>query len=118
MWNNFDTGYPILEDLTKSPYDVILLGASNVKFKINGQIIKAFCAHSYLVHKDYYESLLKNYKEGLLLAEKTRKFERYSLDQYWNLLIKCGKWFCVSPFLMIQRPSYSNILNKMVNYNK
>ena len=117
VWNDFDNGYKILEDLIQKPYDVILLGATFVK-KRSKNLISAQCSHSYLVNKHYYATLLQNFKEGLqLLQEKTRK-DKYSLDQYWKKLMPMHNWFVVEPCLMIQSPNYSDVLSKNVNYLK
>ena len=109
MWNNFDNGYSFLEQKIKEPFDVILLG-SVVQHIEKSKVISAQSAHSYLVSKHYYEKLLNNYKESFQ--------KKIAIDQYWKILQPSDNWYCIKPSMMIQRPSFSDIENKFVDYAK
>ena len=116
MWNKFEVGYPILEDLVQKPYDVIVLGA--VVQSINTDTYKLYSGHTttcYLVNSHYYEKLLQNFKEGLDGFLNTGVYHIYAIDQYWKKLQPHDNWYCVAPSLVIQRESYSDIENKVIN---
>jgi len=117
-WNKFETGYKILEQLATKPYDVISLGG------LGGFIDeKTYKAHgfqtctSYLVSKHYYPKLLNNFKSGL---EKLIVEDVYHgincIDQHWKLIQEEDSWFRILPHLVYQRPSFSDINKKFVDY--
>lgn len=86
-------------------------------------------ANAYIVHRDYYKILLANYCEGVSYLERFGKAGEptYALDQYWKQLQRGngggnggnggGKWYITVPLLGKQRPGYSDIVGKDVNYD-
>ena len=42
---------------------------------------------------------------------------KFSIDQYWKKLQLVDNWKIIYPPLFIQKEDYSNIENKVVNYN-
>ena len=119
IWNKFDTGYPIYEKLVSNPFDVLCLGSACVQY--NPQTYKAkyvSTATAYLVNNHYYRTLLETFKDGLeKLTNDETKPSLYALDRIWMHLIERDNWFVVQPTMCIQKPGYSNIENKFVNYN-
>ena len=124
MWNKYDKGYNrLLYLIKKNPhFDVITLGNTEVKFDKNtGKLFSGVTCTAYLVNQHYYQTLLKNFKEGLdqLLITKTIEDKKdrlpyekkYCIDQYWKHLQAKDNWFIVNPALMIQRPGKSSIID-------
>lgn len=127
-----------IEDFLKhTKWNVILLSYNKAEISgdntSNGYIKKirhAQTAGAYLVHSNYYKTLLNNFKHGydLLIDIKAsvdkkatvavmkKKTHPYALDQYWKRLQEKDNWFCIDPMLFKQRPSYSDIEHKKVAY--
>jgi glycosyl transferase family 25 len=120
IWSNFHRGYKHLENLIKSPYDVISLGSTSARYdKETFKLIKGKTTTAYLVNNHYYSILLENFKEGLeKLYENNNNdnYSKYALDEYWGILQKEDNWYVVSPALTIQSAGFSNIQNRKVNY--
>jgi len=119
MWYKYNENILILEKLINQPYDVILLGGMNAIFnKTTYKLRDALTTTAYIVNSKYYQTLLDNFNAGLKLLEITSDINKYAIDQYWRILQQKDNWYIVNPALMVQRPSYSNILKKNVNYIK
>lgn len=119
MWANQTTGSPVLETLLNNPYDVIVLTGTYIDSnKETCRLTSCQTATAYVVAQHYYDTLLTNYKEGLALLQQTGTYTKYALDQYWKLLQPVGLWYCVNPILGLQRPGYSDIERKVVNYSR
>ena len=111
-----EESYKKLEDFVTRPYDVILLGCRAPWYRSwNMRILKSLSANAYLVNKDYYPTLLDNFKTGLGLFLESRDNEKHAVDTYWHRLMEVDEWFCILPSLMVQSESYSDIMNKKVN---
>jgi glycosyl transferase family 25 len=119
IWHKFDTGYPIYEKLVSDSFDVLCLGSACVQY--NHETYKAkyvSTATAYLVNNHYYQILLETLKEGLeKLTKDESNHSLYANDRIWMKLIERDNWFVVQPTMCIQKPGYSNIENKFVNYN-
>jgi glycosyl transferase family 25 len=71
----------------------------------------------YLVNKPFYETLLKNFKEGLGGLLKTYDKPKYALDMYWMpLQTATPGWFIFNPSLGYQYESYSDVEQQVVDY--
>lgn len=111
----------LLNHLLGIDYDVFILGHNgesksktedNLVFKIkNSQTTSG-----YIVNSRYYDRLLSNYREGLVMLDKTDDYPSYAIDQYWKRLQDTDKWFCYKKRLGKQRESYSDIMNAHVDY--
>jgi len=118
MWANREKGFPVLDALLQKPYDVIVLTGTYIDLnKETLRLNSCQTTTAYVVAQHYYDTLLANYKEGLLLLQQTGTYTKYALDQYWKLLQPVGHWYCVNPILGFQRPGYSDIEQKVVNYS-
>jgi GR25 family glycosyltransferase involved in LPS biosynthesis len=115
-WKNFENGHSILSNLVKNPYDVIMLSGHFVKYNTQTYKLQTSCARTaYLVSNHYYETLLNNYKEGLSLLEK--KFIGSNRgDVYWNRIQEKDNWYIIMPQMCMQRPSFSDIEKRHVDY--
>lgn len=127
-WNDFDKNYLKLLELMKNPYDVIVLGGILVSYNPEtSKLHKCNSMGAYLVSKHYYETLLKNFKEGLQkliyeinkplplwgILRKSKNIE-YRIDIYWHRLQSKDNWFIIP--LCYSLPGYSDISKKEVNW--
>jgi glycosyl transferase family 25 len=119
IWNQFNIGYPIYEKLVSNPYDVICLSGACVEY--DRQTYKAkyvSTATAYLVNNHYYQILVETLKEGLEKLTKNESNDSlYANDRIWMKLIERDNWFVIQPTMCTQKPGYSNIANKFVDYN-
>jgi GR25 family glycosyltransferase involved in LPS biosynthesis len=73
----------------------------------------------YITHYKYYETLIKNYKEGLHKLLDQPNFQTYfAIDKYWKILQKSETWYMLYPVSVIQRVGYSDIENRVVDYSR
>jgi len=116
-WRNKEAGLPVLEQLLKKPFDVIILTGTYVTADPKTlRLTSCQTTTAYVVAAAYYDTLLANFREGLAGLEATGNYPTYALDQYWKRLQAKDHWFIVQPILGVQRPSYSNIEARDVNY--
>ena len=115
MWYNFKYIQKLNDIITKE-YDVIVLGGTfPVYNNITYELESCQAANAYIVSKHYLQKLKENFEEGLRLLILTDNYPKYALDQYWKVLQKTDNWFII-PELIIQRPGFSTIENKYVDY--
>lgn len=93
-------------------WDVLLLGANIAPpySKVTDHWMKVSNAQTttgYIVNEHYYDTLLENFMVGVS--------NKYPIDIYWKVLQR-DDWYILLPLSVTQRPSYSNIENRMVNY--
>jgi hypothetical protein len=111
-------------ELTKDEIDyVLIIGGNNCP---PYEIIDDGCCRvfncqtttGYIVHKDYYDVLIQNFRESAnhLLREPTNH-RQYALDIYWKRLQKTGAWYMILPLSVIQYENYSDIERKSTNYS-
>jgi len=112
-WNNFDKGYEKLHNLASNPYDVIMLGATSLEYDENYRMTNGVSGVGYLVNNHYFQILLNNLEECLSLSTHDNPC---FLDRWWNQLQKKDNWYIVSPCLVYQIPSYSDIQNVFIDY--
>ena len=102
-------------------WDVLLLGANIAPpyFRINSfcmRVRNAQTTTGYIVKESYYDTLLQNIKTGisaLLLSQDTKRF---AIDIYWKKLQQLDYWVILIPLSVVQRPDYSDIERRHVNY--
>lgn len=115
--------YDKLDRVLKSNlnWDVIILGGYNKRphKNINEDVVRVNncqCANAYLLKKEYYKTLLENFKESEENLNKNKKENIYAIDQNWKKLQKKDNWYLLKNSKVVQRPSFSDIENKNVNY--
>lgn len=101
-------------------YDVLML-SYNVQHGIpfNSLLTKvheAQTASGYLVHSRFYDTLIHNLETNLALLETTGRHWLYLNDQCWKSLQPGANWYCFNLRLGKQRPSYSDLSNRFVDY--
>ena len=130
VFNEFEKNYEKLQSLMSSSYDVIVLGGIKVDYNPEtSKLYKCSSMGAYLVHKNYYEILLQNFKDGLnnLIREDTKlrkKFlwnprtysqgQEFIIDQYWQRLQQKDNWFIIP--LCYSKENYSDTLQKVFNW--
>lgn len=87
------------------------------------RIIEAQSAAAYLVQRRYVPQLLGCFADCVPHLEKMRSINlrdfvtsRHAIDQAWKFLQRRDHWYILSPSLGRQRPSYSDIEQKHVDY--
>ena len=104
-------------------WDMLLLGGNVLKpyNNINNYCLKITNCQTttgYIVKKKYYETLHNNYKEGLLKLLKDPKNKReFAIDMYWKILQPKDNWYLLYPLTVTQYENYSDIEDKVTNYN-
>lgn len=103
-------------------YDVLflaynLMGQHMLLDHIRGRATCVQTASGYIVHRRYYDTLIHHLEEGLEKLIETHDPTRYTNDQYWKSLQPIHEWYFMRPRIGIQRPSYSDIECRHVQYN-
>jgi glycosyl transferase family 25 len=101
-------------------YDVLLI-SYNMKNSepYDDELLKVLdsqTASGYLVNNKFYDKLIENLEEGNKLLQKTNNPPEYANDIYWKRLQPKNNWYAFKERLGIQRESYSDNENKIVNY--
>lgn len=109
--------------LNHSDFDVLLIAGNNMgdytrldNFCV--KISKCQTTTGYIVKRHYYDKLIENYEEGInKLLQNIKCRDDYAIDQYWNKLQLIDKWYLVTPLTVTQKPDYSDIEKRIINYN-
>jgi glycosyl transferase family 25 len=103
-------------------FDVVLIAGNNVPpFKeIDDTCVKVTKCQTttgYLVQKHYYDTLIDNYKTGILhLMKNPDKPVVFAIDKYWFNLQQIHNWYLITPLTVTQREDYSDIEKRATNY--
>ena len=111
--------------LNHTNYDVVVLcpvfPPNNSKcIRVNDFFVKGTTCQTalgYVCKDTYYDTLLNNFKEALDHLEIHDNDDMFAIDQYWKKLQIKDNWLFAYPIIGKQRPDYSNILNRPVNYD-
>jgi glycosyl transferase family 25 len=103
-------------------FDVLLLAGNNMGeyVRIDDNCVKiSHCQTTtgYLVKKHYYDKLIDNFKTGIKNFMNTNLKLQYAIDQYWCTLQYVDNWYLLTPLTVSQKPDYSDIEKKTINYN-
>jgi len=107
----------------KNLWDVILIAGNNMlPYKpINNTCIQVYNCQTttgYIVRKEYYDTLIQNYKEGIQKLIKEPTNNDYKIDKYWFHLQRKDNWFLIIPLSVIQKEDYSDIEKKVTNFQR
>ena len=62
--------------------------------------------------------MIQNYEEGINnLKLNSALHNKYAIDQYWTKLQLYDRWYLLTPLTVTQKPDYSDIEKKEINYN-
>jgi GR25 family glycosyltransferase involved in LPS biosynthesis len=88
------------------------------------RVFKSVTASAYLLNRQYAHVLIRNLLQGISGMEKYRSiqpreliYHQFALDRTWNRIQNRDQWFCTSPMLGHQAPSFSDIEKKSVDYS-
>lgn len=106
-------------------WDVLLIGGNNCSnYHINKhvdycvQITNCQTTIGYVVNRNYYQTLIDNFKEGVTkLMSNPHNAREFALDIYWKLLQPIDRWFLIVPLTITQQESYSDIEKRTTNYD-
>jgi hypothetical protein len=124
-FNFIDSEYPWDEQLAdfiiNGAWGLILFAGNIMRHGrvYNGwlqQALNVQTTSGYLAHSRFYNILLRNYREGAELLQKSRQEKYHAIDQYWKHLQAKYRCFIVYPKLGYQRGSFSDIGRTYVNY--
>jgi glycosyl transferase family 25 len=117
-WNSeFDESYTTLERVVKNDYDAIVLATTSAQWYLSSlKLIVSRTASCYLVHSGYYDTLLSNFRESRDLLEVSHDKGNHAVDMYWMRIQTRDNWFIVIPSISHQRPGYSDIEQRMIDY--
>ena len=104
-------------------FDVLLIAGNNMgqynrldNFCV--KITKCQTTTGYLVKSHYYDRLIQNYEEGISnLKLNSALLNKYAIDQHWTRLQLHDRWYLLTPLTVTQKPDYSDIEKKEINYN-
>ena len=121
-----------LDNLTKfqdnppNKWDVLLIGGNVVRpyTKIEEHYIQCFNTQTttgYIINNHYYDTMIQNFKEGIkqLMNDPVSVQNRnlYAVDMYWKRLQQKDNWYMIIPLTVTQNPGYSDIEDRVINYN-
>ena len=107
---------------THKDFDVLLLAGKNLgDYKIIDdccvKVSQCNTTTAYLVKNHYYDTLIKNYENGIkLLQLYPNNHDDYAIDQFWQKLQKIHNWFLLIPLSVVQRPDISDIQKRVMDY--
>jgi len=103
-------------------FDVVMLSSNTLHDTDSGydflrKILDAQTMSGYAVSRDFAPILLQNLREAAnLLQDAGMTVPAYCCDIYWKNLQSQNRWYCFEPRLGIQRDSFSDIENRIVDY--
>lgn len=108
---------------SKIEWDVVLIAGNNM---IPYNFVTDYCIKiyncltttGYIVKKDYYSTLLNNYREGVKCLMREQTNNSYKIDKYWHILQNKDNWYMIIPPTIIQKEDYSDIEKKVTNFKK
>lgn len=103
-------------------FDVALIAGNNLPpyKRIDDscvQVTQCQTTTGYIVQQHYYDTLIKNYKDGILhLIKDPTNHRFFAIDKYWFALQEKHKWYLITPLTVTQREDYSDIEKRPTNY--
>jgi GR25 family glycosyltransferase involved in LPS biosynthesis len=103
------------------PYNVLMLSYNLHESEPHNEIVgyarNAATASGYVVHRDYYDTLIGLYEWALPQLIETGAHWIYMNDVIWGRLQAYDEWFYFLVRLGRQRKSYSDLQERVVEYN-
>lgn len=112
-----------LSSKSSTSWDVLLLAGNNMlPYKKESdnyiQVHHCLTTTGYIVQSHYYDTLLENYKQGIMhLIKNPENKNLYAIDKFWLSLQKRDNWFLTIPLSVVQRENFSDIEKKVTNFN-
>lgn len=104
----------------KMPYDVLML-AYNINESQECNDVVGYArnvqnAAGYIVHTRFYDKLIENLEDALPKLKETHAHWLYLNDQCWKTLQPLSEWFYLKTRIGIQRPSFSDLAERYMDY--
>jgi len=104
-------------------WDVLLLGSNMAPpfqqiHKYYARVFNAQTTTGYIVKDHYYDTLLKNFNESLVLLTECSNRSLYAIDMYWKRLQNKDQWYILTPLTIVQLPGFSDIENNYTDYSR
>jgi glycosyl transferase family 25 len=99
-------------------WDVLLLGGTYVDCTPEGRIRSGQSGVCYLVCQAYYDTLIANLRESVEGLLRGGDYRVYALDQFWKRLQPRDRWWVALPMACYQRPDFSDIEGRVVDYRQ
>jgi len=127
-WNEFANQFNALQ-ANGFDWDVLLLaGTCTLAYPqaANGtaRVLESQSASCYLMQRRYVPEIMHSFAYSVSKLEMFRHYTprdqwtlRFAIDQAWKSLQRSDRWFMVAPTMGQQRPSYSDIEQKNVDYS-
>lgn len=121
---NKEQTYKLLQSFwnTNLPWDILMFSGYIKNYqptchKFLFKVLMAQTTSGYAVNKHFLPTLMKNYQEGIDKMEKLgKRNSQFHLDMYWKQLQPNANWYVLYPKIGSQRPGYSDIENRCVEY--
>ena len=102
-------------------WNVVLVAGNNMLPYLPGndtciKILNCQTTTGYIVKREYYDTLIDNYKTGIKNLLKEPFNNEYKIDKYWFKLQRKDNWYLIIPLTVIQREDYSDIEKKVTNF--
>lgn len=104
-------------------WDVLIIGGNNVPpykqyYDYCARVFNCQTTTGYIVKQDFYDIIIKNFKEGLLNLMKNPENKRdFAIDIYWKKLQMENFWYMITPPTVTQYENFSDIEEKNTNYD-
>ena len=108
---------------SKIDFDVLLIAGNNFSpyDEINENCIKIYNCQTttgYIVKQHYYDTLINNIKQSVILLMKQPFNHRfYAIDIWWKHLQKKDNWYLLIPLNITQMTGFSDIEKRITNYS-
>uniref|UniRef100_A0A6C0F9W6 Glycosyl transferase family 25 domain-containing protein n=1 Tax=viral metagenome TaxID=1070528 RepID=A0A6C0F9W6_9ZZZZ len=104
-------------------WDVLIIGGNNVPpykqyYDYCARVFNCQTTTGYIVKQDFYDIIIKNFKEGLFNLMKNPENKReYAIDIYWKKLQMENFWYMITPPTVTQYTNYSDIEGRETHYD-
>lgn len=104
-------------------WNVLIIGGNNVPpyqqlYEYCARVFRNQTTTGYIVKKEYYDTLLANFKESAAnLLRNPEDKRKFALDIYWNRLQMQDFWYMITPPTVTQYENYSDIEQQTTNYD-
>jgi GR25 family glycosyltransferase involved in LPS biosynthesis len=106
-----------LSKLRDVNFDVCLLSynlfqsSESAEYPFLRQVHEAQTTSGYIINSHYYDTLIAVFEDAVPKFEQTNHHWLYAIDVAWKVLQRRDTWYCFSPRIGKQRPSFSDCGN-------
>ena len=113
-WESLINKLPSSYDVVMMSYNIILAYPHDDTFDT---VSEAQTASGYIVHSRFYDCLISRLEEGSQQLMKNPELHWiYINDQYWKGIQPQYQWYAFKTRIGVQRPSFSDLAEKDVDY--